>query len=300
MFYLIDKPVWMTSFDVIRILRKKLQIKKMGHIGTLDPLASGLLLIATEQSTKLLPLINSNKKTYQFIVNLNGTSESLDAWEEIKSIDILNRKTPKKEYLMQVLSSQTEQIPPKFSALHINGKRAYELARLWENFTIPKRKITVSNVEILDLKKDTAHIRITISSGWYIRSFAPIVGECYGINWGYISFLRREQIYIQENIFLDESQAQDLDNFNPENNISEKTLFPNFLHISSNNKKIQNILQNGIVPQDLEKILQMHPKEEQYILLVFPDSSSLLQKKNNTIQIVRNNIISSSHKNHTK
>lgn len=88
MFYLIDKPLGMTSFDVIRILRKRFGIKKMGHIGTLDPLATGLLLIATENSTKLLSFINSHKKSYSFTVRFDGKSASLDAGEPIQIVDI--------------------------------------------------------------------------------------------------------------------------------------------------------------------------------------------------------------------
>lgn len=86
MFFLINKPVGMTSFDVIRRLRKNLGIKKMGHIGTLDPLASGLLLVATEQSTKLFPFLEGKEKTYRFSVRIDGTTKSLDCAEEIVHI----------------------------------------------------------------------------------------------------------------------------------------------------------------------------------------------------------------------
>lgn len=88
MFYLINKNIGLSSFDVIRKLRKILGIKKMGHIGTLDPQASGLILIATEQSTKLLSYINSDKKTYLFRVHLDGTSATLDTESEIIFHDI--------------------------------------------------------------------------------------------------------------------------------------------------------------------------------------------------------------------
>lgn len=87
------------------------------------------MLIATEQSTKLLSFLNSDKKTYSFTVRLDGESDSLDAEKEIRPIDISNRKIPEKNFLFEQISSVTEQIPPKFSAIHIDGKRAYDLAR---------------------------------------------------------------------------------------------------------------------------------------------------------------------------
>ena len=87
------------------------------------------MLIATEQSTKLLSFINSNKKTYFFTVRLDGKSESLDLEQEIQPIDTSRRKIPDKNFLIQKISETTEQIPPKFSAIHIDGKRAYGLAR---------------------------------------------------------------------------------------------------------------------------------------------------------------------------
>lgn len=129
MFYLIDKPLHMTSFDVIRKLRKILNTKKIGHTGTLDPLATGCLLIATENSTKLIPELENTHKRYEFTVQLDGKTASLDLGTEIIPVDIrhIQQKTP--ETIKIFLESQTQQIPPKYSALHINGKRAYELAR---------------------------------------------------------------------------------------------------------------------------------------------------------------------------
>lgn len=122
-------------------------------------------MIATNQSTKLLPYINGNKKTYSFSVNIDGITESFDLAEPILSVDTKNKKILSNTELKNLLESQTSQIPPKFSAIHINGKRAYELARNNEDFIIPERKIEVSNVEILENSPDIISVRLTISSG---------------------------------------------------------------------------------------------------------------------------------------
>lgn len=194
MFYLIDKPLGVTSFDVIRALRKNLQIKKMGHSGTLDPLASGCLLIATENSTKLLPLLESAAKEYIFTIRLDGRSDSLDMGTPISPIDTswMLEKTNKE--IQEFILSQKTQIPPQYSALHIDGERAYDLARKGKIFDIPKREIQVEEVEILEKNMYDITLRIIISSWGYVRSFAPLLWEYLGVPGWYISSLRRTSI----------------------------------------------------------------------------------------------------------
>lgn len=195
MFFLIDKPLGISSFDVIRSLRKNLQIKKMGHSGTLDPLASGCLLIATEKSTKLLPLLENSKKEYIFTVQLHGKSESLDCGTPIMQVDMTQLKMRSKDEVRDFILSQTTQVPPLYSALHVEGERAYELARKWASFSLPERLIEVFEVEILELEKEYLSLRIILSSGGYVRSFAPVIGRFFGVDGGYISSLRRTKIY---------------------------------------------------------------------------------------------------------
>ena len=194
MFFLIDKPLGISSFDAIRSLRKTLGIKKMWHSGTLDPLATGCLLIATENSTKLLPLLEKAKKEYIFTVHLDGKSESLDSGTAIYPVDITYKKNKTEQELRSFILSQTKQIPPRYSALHVEGERAYDLARKWEIFNLPERSITVEDAEIIELTRAYITLRIIISSGWYIRSFAPLIASFFWINGWYISALRRTKI----------------------------------------------------------------------------------------------------------
>ena len=200
MFFLIDKPLGISSFDAIRSLRKTLGIKKMWHSGTLDPLATGCLLIATENSTKLLPLLEKAKKEYIFTVHLDGKSESLDSGTAIYPVDITHKKNKTEQELRSFVLSQTKQIPPRYSALHVEGERAYDLARKWEIFNLPERSITVEDAEIIELTRTYITLRIIISSGWYIRSFAPLIASFFWINGWYISALRRTKIYTEYGI----------------------------------------------------------------------------------------------------
>ena len=164
MFYLIDKPLGITSFDAIRMLRKRLRIKKMGHSGTLDPLASGCLLIATGNSTKLLPLLEAAEKEYIFTICFDGKSDSLDMGTPLSPVDTSYILCPSDSEIEQYLLSQRSQIPPQYSALHIAGERAYDLARRGEIFDIPKRSIEVKEVEILERTISTITLRMIISS----------------------------------------------------------------------------------------------------------------------------------------
>ncbi len=195
MFFLINKPSGFTSFDVIRKLRGMTGIKKMWHTGTLDPLATGALLIATDNSTKLISRLELESKTYLFTVDMSISSPSLDMEWDIYSVNIESMKNHTSEELRDFIMSQTKQTPPKYSAIHIDGKRAYDLIRKWKEFDIPERPISISGVEILDISLPKVTIRLTISAGWYIRSFAPIIAEFFWIiGGGCITSLHRERV----------------------------------------------------------------------------------------------------------
>lgn len=196
MFYLINKPIWFTSFDVIRKIRKITGIKKMWHTGTLDPLASGCLLIATENSTKLISRLENKTKTYIFTVDISKTSPSLDLEENVTDVDISNMRDYCDDDIIQFLENQTQQLPPKYSAIHIDGKRAYKLVRKGVEFNIEQRKIDVSQVEIIEKNLPKITIRLTLSSWGYVRSFAPLLSDFFWVtNGGCITYLHREKIW---------------------------------------------------------------------------------------------------------
>lgn len=199
MFYIIDKPLGISSFDVIRKLRKLLNIKKMGHAGTLDPLATGVMLIATEKSTKLLHLLDNSYKEYIFTVRFDGKTDSMDLGTPIEPVDIENYIEKSDAEICKFLLSQKTQIPPKYSALHIDWVRAYTLARAGEIFELKERSIHVKDVEVLKKTSHSIELRMTLSSGWYVRSFAPLLWRFLWVEWGYITMLRRTKIFTPYN-----------------------------------------------------------------------------------------------------
>ncbi len=173
-FLLINKKEGPTSFDVIRNLRRALQIRKMGHAGTLDPLASGLLVVAVGQATKLLPLVPVDSKEYHFSVQFGETRETGDREGEVSESGFRIPTNEEIENILPRFRGTISQIPPKYSAIKINGKKAYELARKGEKVEIKAREVEISSLELIDFNEDTgvADLVVNCSSGTYVRSLA--------------------------------------------------------------------------------------------------------------------------------
>lgn len=226
-FYLIDKPIWFSSFDVLRVLKKKLNIKKMWHTGTLDPLATGALLVAVWSYTKLIPYFEKDNKEYEFTVQLNGVTASYDSETEV---DYISKKLQEKyksdlniEDIQKIIDNnftwEIEQIPPKYSALKIWWRKALDKIRAGEEFEMKKRKATIFEIEILSYNYPEVTIRAKVSAGTYIRSIAFDLGELLW-TWGFISYLRRTKIDK-----LNVTNAQNLDDFDKTKYFSEIELF---------------------------------------------------------------------------
>ena len=197
---LVDKPLTWTSFDVVKYIRKSLVSKfkikriKVGHAGTLDPLATGLLIICIGKQTKQISIYQNLSKTYTGKFKLGETTPSYDAetevnksfnYDHIKEKDIIN--------LSQKFTGKLMQKPPIFSALKKNGKRMYEYARENKKIEIQEREINVHEFEIIKFSDPYIEFKITCSKGTYIRSIANDFGE--KLNSGsYLSELRRINI----------------------------------------------------------------------------------------------------------
>lgn len=208
-FFLIDKPLWITSFDIIRQLKRIFQIKRIWHTGTLDPLATGLVLVAVGNYTKLIPYFEKDKKTYEFIVRLDGITASYDLEQPVEYIS-----QEKQEYFAKHLTQKNienilqqhflweiSQIPPKYSALKINGQKALEKVRKWQDFEMKSRSSTIYEIEVLDFTYPEVKIRATVSAGTYIRSIAYDLWNIIGSG-GYVTYLRRTKI---ENFSVEEA-----------------------------------------------------------------------------------------------
>lgn len=246
-FYLVDKPLGISSFDVIRKLRKILNISKMWHTWTLDPLATGGLLIAIWNYTKLIPYFEKDHKTYEFSLNLDWVTDSFDLAEEIKFLDkekiLYFKNNLKKEEIQKILDNKftglISQVPPKYSALKINWKKACDLVRRWEDVKIKSRKIEIFSIEILSYKYPELTLRAKVSAWTYIRSIAHDLWQ-YLWTWAYVTKLRRTKIWD-----LDISFWNNLNSFDKENNLNISEIFKNknFIELDENVlKKINNWL----------------------------------------------------------
>lgn len=194
MFYLIDKPADISSFGVIRKLRKILNIRKIWHTGTLDPFATWCLIIATWKSTKLIPLLESSSKEYIATIRFDGKTDSFDTETPVIPANLSSFSWKSDTEIVEFLKSQTEQIPPKYSAIHIEGKRSYELARKGKDFILKKRPIEVYDVEVLERGPYELTLRMLISSWCYMRSFWPLLWEFLWTDWWFLTSLRRTKI----------------------------------------------------------------------------------------------------------
>jgi tRNA pseudouridine55 synthase len=286
MFYLIDKPLTISSFDVIRKMRKVLWIKRMWHAGTLDPLATWCLLLATGNSTKLLPLLEWSDKTYTFTVDISGSTPSLDLGTDITSFESCDYQEWTSDELREYLLAQTEQVPPRYSALHIDGKRAYELARDDIDFTIDTRPIQVKDVEILIFTPPIFTISLRISSGGYIRSLAPIIGRFFGTQGGYITQLRRTCIHTQyAHLWVD--MTCPIDSIRPDSFITRELLFPHIQTIVIDDIILKQLQEWRLIPN----IYAIEGVIWQLYFLDYGDSwSSLVEYVKDGFQIIRNDI----------
>ncbi len=167
----------MTSRDVVNIISKHLHTKKVGHTGTLDPLATGVLLVCTDRDTKLVDILISKTKEYIATMRLGIQTDTGDITGNIikKASFRVN-----KEQIIQTLNSflgQSTQTVPIYSAVKINGKKLYEYARNGKEVTLPTREITISNIELIDFHDNLIKFKVTVSKGTYIRSLIEDIGK---------------------------------------------------------------------------------------------------------------------------
>ena len=181
---LIDKPIKWTSFDVVKIIRGLIKKKyglnklKVGHAGTLDPLASGLLIICTGKKTKELSKFQNLKKTYLATIKLGYCTDSFDReTEEKNKKDYKNISNNQIREISKVFFGRQNQIPPKYSAIKINGKRAYQKARNNEVFKLDSRLVHIYSLIIKKIDLPYVEFEVICSKGTYIRSLAHDIGK---------------------------------------------------------------------------------------------------------------------------
>jgi tRNA pseudouridine55 synthase len=197
---LFDKPLDWTSFDVVNRIRWKLQKKlniknlKVGHAGTLDPKATGLVVICTGKATKQIDVIQATQKEYIATLKLGATTPSFDLETEENAAfptDHIDRGLI--ESAIKTFIGETDQVPPIYSAIKINGKRAFDFARSGREVEMKPRKITIEDIQVVRFEMPELVLSIKCSKGTYIRSLARDIGEKLGSG-AYLTGLRRTAV----------------------------------------------------------------------------------------------------------
>ena len=177
---LIDKPLGYSSYDVIRVLKKLLKIKRIGHTGTLDPQAGGLLLILLNRGTKVASMLESMNKIYEVCMILGCETDTDDlAGRVINRSQHIAEESQIKE-ILKIFEGKQLQIPPKYSAIKIEGERAYDLANKDIEFSIDPREINIEYIKLDKIKENYIFFTTKVSKGTYIRSLVKDIGRRLG------------------------------------------------------------------------------------------------------------------------
>lgn len=196
----IDKPHGWTSFDAVKRLRstllRRLKIKKLkvGHAGTLDPLATGVMLVCTGKATKLIDTLQAHVKEYVATIALGATTPSFDLETEIDATYPTSHIT--RELVEETLKKFTgaiEQVPPAFFACKVDGQRAYKMARRGEEVVIRPKLLVIDEIELMEFSPESITVRVVCSKGTYIRALARDIGIALGSG-GHLTALRRTRV----------------------------------------------------------------------------------------------------------
>ena len=187
----VDKPVGMTSHDVVQAIRNGTGLRRAGHTGTLDPRASGVLVILVGPAVRLSEYVSASDKRYQAIIRLGGRTDTFDVDGKMTQANQpVNVTESQFEEVLKTFIGEIEQTPPPYSAVKVQGRKAYEMARQGEEVELAPRKITVHHLEVLEWAPPEVVIDVHCSSGTYVRSLANDLGEKLGCG-AYLVGLRR-------------------------------------------------------------------------------------------------------------
>ena len=226
----VNKSKDMTSRDVVNIISRKFNTKKVGHTGTLDPIASGVLVVAIGKYTKLVDIITSEKKEYIATMKLGELTDTLDTTGIV--LDKKDYNFSKEELIKVLESFKTTYLQevPKYSAIKINGKKLYEYARNNIDIELPKREVTIYDIELLEYINDTIKFRCLVSKGTYIRSLIRDIADKLNTYASMSDLVRTKQgIFDINNSY----SLEDINNDRYEL-LTYKDIFMNYKHIELN------------------------------------------------------------------
>lgn len=249
---IVNKPKQYTSHDVVAKV-KKICNEKVGHTGTLDPMATGVLPLLLGQGTKLSKYLINHDKTYIATIQLGQRTDTLDSEGNVieeKNVDksILDKQNV--QQALKILEGKQIQIPPIYSAIKVNGKKLYEYARKGIDVEIPKREIEIYNIELLniDMENTTIEFKVHCSKGTYIRTLCETIAENLGTI-GYMKELNRTQVgqfELKQSVTIEDiEQNKDNEEFWNEHVITMQKFFENYPDIKLEEKQLALFL-NGV------------------------------------------------------
>jgi len=190
---ILDKPQGITSTQAVSRVKRLFNAKKAGHAGTLDPLATGILPIAFGEATKTVPFVQDGKKAYLFTVSWGVETDSDDAEGSVVKTSDLRPERAAIEAVMDRFTGTIMQVPPSYSAIKVNGERAYDIARDGEKVELAAREITIDSLELIECAPDHAVFEARCGKGTYVRAIARDMGRALGCL-GHVTALRRTRV----------------------------------------------------------------------------------------------------------
>ncbi|MDE7384897.1 MAG: tRNA pseudouridine(55) synthase TruB [Anaeroplasmataceae bacterium] len=258
-FFIVDKPMGITSQGAVLKIKKQFQLKKCGHTGTLDPDATGVLVVACGEATKLIRLLDEKEKEYETTIVFGFDSNTLDWYGNITKEEKMDFTLDELDAALDRIKLQTFQVPPMVSAIKVAGKKLYEYERENKTVELEPRKVQIKRLErISNLRSINGHlevdVRILCSKGFYVRSFARDLGQALG-GCAILRDLRR----LKSGRFCIE-KAVALENLREENLYSIESIFSEFSYLEVNDY-IAKLVKNGVMLDER----QIKTKEPFYI-----------------------------------
>ncbi len=269
----VNKPLGITSHDVVYRLRRMLNIKKIGHTGTLDPDASGVLPMCIGKGTKLSDFICANDKQYLAELTLGAITDTQDKSGEVLERFEVNVAEEDIKKAVKNFVGEIKQIPPMYSAIKINGKKLYELARKGETIERPERTVTINSIEIknIDMDLNTVTVLVDCSKGTYIRTLCEDIGRFLGCG-GYMSSLMRTRsgrFSIEDSFTLEEIEEmikeERYDFFIPAQDVMQE--YEKIVLSERNAKKVRNGIKISVEGLEKDKVYRVFDEKDEFLVI---------------------------------
>ena len=262
---IINKQKNFTSHDVVNVIRKKLNIKKVGHTGTLDPNATGVLPILVGKATKISKYLIEHDKTYIATIKLGEKTDTGDSEGQVIEEKLVPTDLKKEDInnVLQIFLGKQKQVPPMYSAIKINGKKLYEYAREGKEVKLEAREIEIYKIQLLEYKNSKIKFEVECSKGTYIRTLCEDIAKKLGTV-GYMEELQRTKVNnfkIGDSVLLDDITLENVE----ENLIKIEEVFKEKDKIELDNKKLELFLNGVKLTYDLPKDIYRIYNNKQFI-----------------------------------